>query len=118
MHVEGAAERRLGETALSRSRGSLVSSMLTLIWAPSGLAAGRLTEQSRGSEGAALTSTRLPCTVKSAPWMVPSRSIPSTSAPVRMRAPACTAASASASVTAPMPPTGTSQSPVPPPITW
>ena len=43
---------------------------------------------------------------------------PVTSTPQRSSAPARAAAPASAAVSAPMPPTGTSQSPVPLPITW
>ena len=48
----------------------------------------------------------------------PPGSTETTSAPVSTVAPAATAARASPSVTAPMPPTGTSQSPVPPPMRW
>ena len=48
----------------------------------------------------------------------PSGLIAVTSVLVRRSAPASRAARSSSAVTWPMPPTGTSQSPVPPPITW
>jgi hypothetical protein len=48
----------------------------------------------------------------------PSGSIAVTSAPVTIRAPAADATRVSSVVSAPIPPTGTSQSPVPLPMTW
>ena len=60
--------------------------------------------------------TEPPSKLTSAP--TPSVSIEVTSHPSRTSAPAAHATAASSSVNAPIPPTGTSQSPVPLPITW
>ncbi len=101
--------------------------MLTLSWLPSGPpSAGAWPRSESSTRGAALTSTCPAATACSRP----SSSAHRTSAPsrrgctattfalVRSSAPAERAAPVSASTTAPIPPTGTSQSPVPPPITW
>ncbi len=114
-----------GSTEVSRSRGSRLSSMLTLSCAPSGLAGGSAPSSPARACGEALTSTSRAARVRVAvpssyvtSATLPSVAMPVTSAPVTISAPAARAASASASVKAPMPPIGTSQSPVPPPITW
>ncbi len=119
------AKASRGSTERSRSFGSRVSSMLTLSWAPSGAGGGGSPSRAARSLGEALTRTWPAWTVPS-PSAVryvtsarrPSVSMRVTSWPVRRWAPAAWAASARASVRAPMPPTGTSQSPVPPPMTW
>ena len=112
-----------GSTCASRSRGSRASSMLTLSWAPSGGGSGgRLAEQAR-EHGAARRwrararrrGARRPSQRTSARRVGRSRS-PRRRARARRRP--SRAARPSASVSAPMPPTGTSQSPVPSPITW
>lgn len=104
--------------------------MFTFSCAPSaGPAGAAAPPSSRASTwGEALTST---CSAPTAPSRSPSLNrtsarppgppsgvTPVTSCPVTSSAPARRAEAASASVTAPMPPTGTSQSPVLPPITW
>ena len=123
------AKAARGSTRSSRSRGSRDRSMLTLSCAPSGAgsvstgpAPARASSWLR-TAGASPDSTVDPCAVRSPSpcWRQvtsPSGSTETTSAPVSTVAPAATAARASPSVTAPMPPTGTSQSPVPPPMRW
>ena len=104
--------------------------MLTLSWAPS--TSGSVSTGSapaaasrRLSTAGAQPATRVPPTALPLPALPPDHatspvdgSTDVTSAPVRIVAPAETAAAASESVSAPMPPTGTSQSPVPPPMRW
>ncbi len=110
-------------TAWSCSAGSLRSSRFTFTWAPTGFGPGHAPGQSCSStHGATPASTRSPCAVRSSPrWVYatrPAGSIAVTSAPVTMRVPAARAARSSAPATVPIPPTGTSQRPVPLPITW
>ena len=109
------------------SAGSRSSRKLILSCEPDGLVSASSPSPSRirSTHGATPASTRRPVTEC---WRSPScqtTSAPSgpgvialTPAPVRISAPASTAAFASASVTAPMPPIGTRHSPVPLPIRW
>ena len=121
----------------SRSRGRRESSMFTFTCAPSGRGtSGASGPSSRASTcGAIAESTRSNCAVSSVPIARPGEFLgrpptcslqvtsPSgvtrvTVTSVRIVAPARRAAISSSPETWPMPPTGTSQSPVPPPITW
>ena len=101
--------------------------MFTFSCAPSGAGPVGARPSSRSSTaGAHAASTWRAPTRRSVPSVhttsagvdAPPGSIATTRADVLISAPAVRAAASSAPATAPMPPTGTSQSPVPPPITW
>ena len=99
-----------------------VSSMLTLSCAPSGGGSGPARPAAAPARRARRwQSTWRACTdppSKRTSAATPSVSIEVTSTPSWISAPAPYAIPASGSVSAPIPPTGTSQSPVPLPITW
>ena len=117
-----------GCTAASRRRGRRLKSRLILTWAPSGAACAAIEPAFRPSAAAnsrcstagptPLSTSRPATRVPSARVTAPSGSTEVTSAPVRNSAPAARAVRSRPPLTWPMPPTGTSQSPVPPPITW
>ena len=123
------AKATRGSTVRSFRRGSRVSRRLTFSWAPSG--GGSSPETGADVRGGEQRRPAAPAPGRRGRGRGPAahgrraarrprrpRRPRRRPRPVTSSAPAPTAAFASASVTAPMPPTGTSQSPVPPPIRW
>ena len=122
--MEGPRERLARVDATSRNRGSRLSSMLSFSCAPSGPGpVGGSPRRRASTAGAALESTsravapspRPPSSQRTATPSALDRGDLDAGAQLRARP---LRRPSSAPVTAPIPPTGTSQSPVPLPITW